>query len=112
MSALRLVCRTPWGESHDLIALRGHVLVPESLGHVPPLWWLGDEHHPRVAITDVAVLRNEIGVALGPAPFCVSIERWNTSAEAEPWLPLITPGATSASLGPLSEGLCEPAWIG
>src|SRR4051794_35657858 len=79
MSALRLACRTPWGELHDLVVARGHVLVPESLGHVPPLWWLGDEHHPRVAVTEVAVLKHEIGVALGPAPYCVPIERWNES---------------------------------
>src|SRR5947208_1688329 len=102
MSPLRLICRTPWGEVHDLVALRGYVVVPEVLGHVPPLWWLSDEHHPRLVITEAAVLKHEMGVALGRAPYCVSVERWNQSARAEPWLPRVPRSVTAASMGPLS----------
>jgi hypothetical protein len=87
MSALRVACRTPWGDSHDLLVLQDHVIVPQLLGHVPSLWWLADEHHPRVAVTLVGALEEETGASLGLSPYCVPRERWNEGARAERWLP-------------------------
>jgi hypothetical protein len=95
MSALRVACRTPWGEEHDLVILRGHVIVPRYLGHDRSLWWLGGEHHPQLAVTYLSVLEQETGAELGLSPYCVRVERWNEAARTESWLPVI-PASTAA----------------
>jgi hypothetical protein len=98
MSALRVACLTPWGDSHDLLVLQEHVIVPQSLGHVPSLWWLGDEDHPRVEVTLVSSLERETGTSLGRSPYCVPSERWNEGARIESWMPLVPTAPGSASL--------------
>jgi hypothetical protein len=98
MSALRVACRTPWGDDYyDLVVLRGHVIVPRYLGHDRSLWWLGDEHHPHLAVTDLSVLEEETGAELGLSPYCVPIERWNEVARQEPWLPMVPASVTAGS---------------
>jgi hypothetical protein len=97
MSALRVACRTPWGDEHDLVILRGHVIVPRQLGHDRSLWWLGDEHHPRLAVTSLSVLEQETGADLGLSPYCVPIERWNRVAREESWLPVVPISASAGS---------------
>src|SRR4051812_26600301 len=89
MSALRVVCRTPWGTQRDLLLLRGHVIVPRKLAHVRALWWLSDEHHPCLAVAPLSVLERQTGVKIGISPYCVPVERWNEAAKAEPWLPVV-----------------------
>jgi hypothetical protein len=98
MSALRVACRSPWGEEHDLVVLRGHVIVPRLLGHDRSLWWLGEEHHPRLAVTLLSVLEQETGAELGLSPYCVPVQRWNKAARDDPWLPVVPTTGTGGSL--------------
>src|SRR4051794_6730557 len=88
MSALRVACRTRWGDSHDLLVVQDHVIVPQLLGSVPSLWWLADEHYPRVAVTLVGAFEEQTGASLGLSPYSVPRERWNEGASAERWLPI------------------------
>jgi hypothetical protein len=107
MSAQRVACQGPWGNSYELLVLQGHVIVPRALGHIPSLWWLGDEHHPRVAVTLVSALEEATGADVGIAPYCVPTERWNIGAAPVPWLPQV-PAHVDASLGSLAgERWCE-----
>jgi hypothetical protein len=89
MSALRVACRTPRGDLCDLIVFQEHVLVPHQLGHLRSLWWLGDERHPRLAVTSLCAVEQQAGVDLGISPYCVSVTRWNKAARKESWLPLL-----------------------
>ena len=98
MPALRVACLTPWGEHHDLVALRGLVVVPRELGHMPSLWWLGEEHHPRLAVTAVSELERETGTELGLSPYCVPIERWNQVADRDAWLPVVPASAGTVAV--------------
>src|SRR3954451_11019116 len=100
MSAQRVACRTPWGESHDLLVVHGHVIVPRTLGHVPPLWWLEDENHPRLDVALVGALEAQTGAVLGVAPYCVPSDRWNRGASAQSWLPHLPARETGGSFAP------------
>jgi hypothetical protein len=91
MSALRVACRTPRGDLCDLVVLQEHVLVPQQLGHLRSLWWLGDERHPRLAVTSLCAVERQTGVDLGISPYCVSVTRWNEAARKEFWLPMLPP---------------------
>ena len=97
MSALRVACRTFPGDLCDLIVLQEHVLVPRQLGHLRSLWWLGDEHHPRLAVTSLCAVEQQTGVDLGISPYCVSVTRWNKAARKESWLPLLPPSDASTA---------------
>src|SRR4051812_47846074 len=96
MLAQRVACQTPWGEAHDLVVVEGHVVVPRELADMGSLRWLSAEHHPRLAVTGLSALERATGSALGLAPYCVGVERWNQAARADPWLPLV-PLGTEAS---------------
>jgi hypothetical protein len=91
MSALRVTCRTPRGDPCDLVVFQEHVLVPHQLGHLRSLWWLGDERHPRLAVTSLCAVEQQTGVDLGISPYCVSVTRWNKAAKKESWLPVLSP---------------------
>jgi hypothetical protein len=97
MLAQRVACQTPWGEVHDLVVVEGRVVVPRELADMASLWWLGAEHHPRLAVTALTALERATGAALGLAPYCVAVDRWNRAAHHEPWLPVVVGTGASES---------------
>lgn len=97
MLAQRVACQTPWGEVHDLVVVESRVVVPGELADMRSLCWLGDEHHPRLAVTALSVLERATGAALGLAPYCVTAERWNQAARENPWLPEVRLGRHSTA---------------
>jgi hypothetical protein len=104
MLAQRVACQTPWGEAHDLVVVRGRVVVPGALADMRSLWWLGSEHHPRLAVTELSVLERATGAVLGVAPYCVAVERWNQAAREDAWLPVVL-GAHPSGFAPDAAGL-------
>lgn len=108
MPAHRVACPTPWGEIHDLVVVQGRVVVPEELAHMRSLQWLGGEHHPRVAVTALGVLESATGAALGLAPYCVGVTRWNDAARNDPWLPIVAPSSdTNGMAADLPDGALD-----
>ena len=88
MSAIHLECRGPGGDDFAVVAVRGFVVVPESMRRQPGLWWLESENHPHLVIEDSNVLEDVIGPGrLGCWPYCVAAERWNEAAAQHRWLP-------------------------
>jgi hypothetical protein len=88
MTAVRLECCSPRGERFEVVALRGHVVAPETMRRQPGLWWLESENHPRLEMEAAIALEEVIaGLRLGWWPYCVSGERWNAAAAEHRWLP-------------------------
>jgi hypothetical protein len=115
MLAQRVACQTPWGEAHDLVVVEGRVVVPRELADMRSLWWLGAEHHPRLAVTALSALERATGSALGLAPYCVGVKRWNQAAQEDPWLPMVPLGreaswtaSEAAGLAVSPASLCLP----
>jgi hypothetical protein len=87
VSELRLECRSPTGNLFDALAVRGFVVVPETLKAEPGMWWLEREGHPRLDAEASYGLDRAAGIRVAPWPFRVPAARWNEAAALHPWLP-------------------------
>jgi hypothetical protein len=105
MLAQRVACQTPWGEPHDLVVVERRIVVPCELADLGSLRWLGAEHHPRLAVTALSALEHATGAALGLAPYCVGVERWNQAAREDQWLPLVPLGTEASGTASGAVGL-------
>lgn len=105
MLAQRVACQTPWGEAYDLVVVDGRIVVPRELADMGSLWWLDTEHHPRLAVTALSALERATEAALGLAPYCVTVDRWNEAARGDRWLPILPPGAEASDTGSEAAGL-------
>jgi hypothetical protein len=85
VSGVRLDCRSPRGDLFAAAAVRGFVLVPETLKAEPGMWWLEREGHAQLdAETSYALAAG--GTSVGPWAYQVPVVRWNEAAARQPWL--------------------------